>query len=421
MSTMTRTPIARRVAAIPLVAIAIAVAGCGNGPTTDLPVTPTTTAASAALGPLNRATKDPVKVGWVGIGLSDDTSGSTLAATAVAGYANAYLGGLAGHSIKVVPCEDHGTTDGGRACGDEFVREGVVAVALGSSSQIDSVLAATSHAGIPVMVNLSGTDTVLHTPGVFALRNPLSFFGTAAGFARDKKLTSAAVLTPDVPAAADPARTLAPPLFANAGATATVLPIGIDVQDMAPQIDGLEKNDPAMWLVLGDAAFCTSAITGIHKVGSKAPIVSADQCIGQDRGAAIPGGLDGVTVIAQAVLDPNAPETALFNAVRSTYGEGVGSGAETVGGYQAMLSLVRAIDANPPAQLTAATATTAIGQAPATPYPLGGGSTFRCDGKAVPQISANICSASGIIADAGADGSLSDYRPVDTTGIYKLG
>lgn len=420
MSTMTRTPIARPTVAVLLVALAIAVTGCGNGPTLDLPVPPTAS-ASAALGPIDRATGDPVKIGWLGTGDSDDTSESTLAATAVAGYANAYLGGLAGHSIKVVPCEDHSTTDGGRACGEKFVREGVVAVALGISSEIDNVLAATSRAGIPVMANLSGTDAVLRTPGVFALRNPLSFFGIAAGFARDNKLTSAVVLTPDVPAATDPARALAPPLFANAGSTATVLPIGLNVQDMTPQIGDLQKNDPDMWLVLGDANFCTTATIGIHKVGSKAPIVSADQCIGEDRGAAIPGGLAGVTVITQAVLDPNYPETALFNAVRTTYGEGVGASADTVGGYQAMLSLVRAINANPPAQLTAATATTAISQAPATPYPLGGGTSFRCDGKAVPQISANICSASGIIASASADGALTDFQPVDTTGIYKLG
>jgi branched-chain amino acid transport system substrate-binding protein len=420
MSTMTRTAIARRMAVIPFFACAIVLTGCGSGPTADLPVSPTAS-ASAALGPTNRSTGELVKVGWVGIGLSADTSESTLAATAVAGYANAYLGGLAGHSIKMVPCEDLGTPDGARACGEKFVREGVVAVALGTSSQIDSVLAVTSRAGIPVMVNLSGTDAVMHTPGVFLLRNPLSFFGTAAGYARAGKLSSAAVLTPDVPAAADPARALAPPLFGNAGATATVLPIGLSVKDMSPQIETLEQDNPAMWLVLGDANFCTAAITAIHKVGSKAPVVSADQCIGEDRGAAIPGGLDGVEVISGAVLDPGTPETGLFTAVRTTYGEGVGVSAQTIGAYQAMLGLVRAINANPPAELTPSSAQAAITQAPATPYPLGGGTTFRCDGKAVPQISPNICSSAGIMATAATDGSLGDFRPIDTTGIYKLG
>jgi hypothetical protein len=100
-------------------------------------VTPTT-AAAAVLGPEQRPTGAPVSIGFMGIGLSDDTSESTLAATAVAGYANAYLGGLAGHSIKVVPCEDKGTPAGAHACGDRFVREGVVAVAVGTSGQVDS-------------------------------------------------------------------------------------------------------------------------------------------------------------------------------------------------------------------------------------------------------------------------------------------
>jgi branched-chain amino acid transport system substrate-binding protein len=419
MSTTTST--ARRAAGMALFAFALALTACGSpAPSDALPVTPTA-AASAALGPVQRATKDPVAVGFMGIGLSDDTSDSTLAATAVAGYANAYLGGLAGHSIKVVPCEDHGTPAGSQACGDLFVRQGVVAVAIGTSSQLDSALPPLHNAGIPLVLNLSGTDAALHTPGIFLLRNPLSVFGTAAAYARDKKFGSTTVVTPDVPAAAAPARQLGPPLFANAGGSASVLAVGLDVQDMSPQIENAERNHPDMYLVVGDVNFCTAAITAIHKLGSKAQVVTLDQCIGADQGAAIPGGLAGVAVLAQAVLDPTNPETALFTAVRTTYGEGVGSGAQSVGGYQAMLSLVRAVNASPPADLTPASVAAALGHSTNTLYPLGGGSTFTCDGRAAPQISPNICSSSGFVATASADGTLSDYQPVDTDGIYKLG
>jgi ABC-type branched-subunit amino acid transport system substrate-binding protein len=355
----------------------------------------------------------------MGIGLSDESSESTLAATAVAGYANAYLGGLAGHSMKVVPCEDKGTAAGAQSCGERFVREGVVAVALGTSSQVDSALPVLRGAGIPLVVNLSGTDAVLHTPGVFLLRNPLSLFGVAAGYARDEGLGSVTVVTPDVPAAAEPARALAPPLFARVRSTASVLAVGLDVEDMTPQIGSAERGHPDMYLVVGDANFCAAAITAIHRIGSPARVVSADGCIGEDGGATIPGGLAGVTVVAQAVLDPAEPETALFTAVRTTYGEGVGVSAQSVGGYQAMLGLVRAVNAAPPADATPSGVATALGHAPPTPYPLGGGATFACDGKAVPQISPNICSAAGFVATASADGTLSDYRPVDTDGIYQ--
>jgi branched-chain amino acid transport system substrate-binding protein len=58
---------------------------------------------------------------------------------------------------------------------------------------------------------------------------------------------------------------------------------------------------------------------------------------------------------------------------------------------------------------------------PATPYPLGGGATFKCDGTALPTISKNICSTVGFVADAAADGTLSNFKTIDATGIYKLG
>jgi branched-chain amino acid transport system substrate-binding protein len=220
-----------------------------------------------------------------------------------------------------------------------------------------------NRAGIPLVVNLAASEALLHTPGVFVLRNPLAFFGTAAAVAREDHLASTTLVTPDVPAAVDPARTLGPPLFANAGSAASVLPIGLGVRDMSPQIAEAERSRPDMYLVQGDATFCTSAIGAIRRVGSTARIMSVDQCIGRDRGAAIPGGLTGVDVITQAVIDPGSPESALFAAVRTTYGQGIGASAETASAYHAMLGVVRAVNANRPAEVTAATVSASISHA----------------------------------------------------------
>ena len=58
---------------------------------------------------------------------------------------------------------------------------------------------------------------------------------------------------------------------------------------------------------------------------------------------------------------------------------------------------------------------------PATPYPLGGGAKFKCDGTALAGISKNICSTVAFVADGVADGSTSNYKTLDMTGIFKLG
>lgn len=418
MSTTTR-PV-RLLTGTILSLLAIVLTGCAGAVTVEPSVTPTP-AAAAAFGPVQRATGAPVAVGFMGVGLSADPSEPTRAATAVAGYANTYLGGLGGHSVQVVPCEDRGTPAGAQACGEQFVREGVVAVAVSTSSQVDSMLPAVRDAGIPVLVNLAGTEAVLRSPGVFVLRNPLSLYGTAAGYARARDLGAVVVVIPDVPSAAGPARALAPPLFANAGGTATVLAVALNATDFGPQIEDAERTPPDMYLVAGDVNFCAAAISAIREAGSTARVVTADNCVGEDRGASIKGGLNGLTIITQSVLDPDVPETVLFTAVRETYGDGLGVSAQSVGGYQTMLSLTRVVNAVKPADVTPATVAAAITQGPPTPYPLGGGAEFACNGQAVPQISPNICSAAGFVATANADGVLSDYQPIDTGGIYRLG
>ncbi|MCW2525741.1 MAG: putative amino acid transporter [Pseudonocardiales bacterium] len=52
------------------------------------------------------------------------------------------------------------------------------------------------------------------------------------------------------------------------------------------------------------------------------------------------------------------------------------------------------------------------------PFPLGGGSTFQCNGKVFP-LSKNVCILSSLIAQAAEDGSLSNYKVYNDPTIYK--
>jgi branched-chain amino acid transport system substrate-binding protein len=417
MSTTTRKPAVLR-CLIAAAVVASATVGCSSptGPALPAPAT----GSGDVFGPVNRASGETIKIGWLGNGQTSAPSEATQAAVGVAGYANTYLGGLAGRSIQVVACEEGGTVAGAQACADQFVAEGVVAVGSSTSAEVDTVVSTLNPAGIPLVLNLSGTPSVLQTPGVFLLRNPMSVYGTPAAYARDNNLASVVIMVPDVPGATQAARGLGTALFANSGSTATVVAPPIGAADLTPQVTAAQRDNPAMWLVLGDATFCTAAITAIRGIDAPGKILSADICIGSDNGASIPGGLDGIDIVAQAVIDPADAEYARFTAVREVYGNNVGSGADAIGGYQTMLSLIRAVNATPPATLTPATATAALRQSPPIPYPLGGGVTFRCDGQAIPQISPNICSVDGLLAKVNPNGSLSDVRLIDTADIYQL-
>lgn len=379
-------------------------------------------ANSNLLGPDNAATGAPVKIGWVSTGQTQaiDTSNEYKAAQATVAYANAKLGGLAGHPIELVVCEDKSVPAEAQTCGNRFVSEGVVAVAAGSPGQTDPWIDIIAPAGIPAVLNLASTQKVLNTEGVFVWSNPLGPFGAPAAFARDEKLDSAAVLVIDVPAASGPAKTIAPIFFANAGSSADVVAIPPGTPDMTPQVQAAETKNPKMWHIIGDPTFCSSAIKAIKTLGIEAPITAIDRCIGNDKGAAIPGGYEGVNIIAQANVDPNDAEFKLFQAVIDAYGGELTTDGNSVSGYQGMLGLIRAVNSSAPTEVTSASVLEALRTMPAAPYPLGGGATFQCDGQA-SQVSKNICAKSSLIADASKTGELSNFRTLNTDGIYKLG
>ncbi|EIV91959.1 ABC transporter substrate-binding protein [Frankia sp. QA3] len=404
------------------VAVATGVAACGGSSGGGGSTGGAAKADSSLLGPAKAATGTPVKVGWVSTGRTQavDTSGEIRAAQAVVDYANAHLGGLRGHKIELVPCEDKSIPANAQACGNQFLREKVAVAAAGSPGQTDPWLKIVSPAGIPVSLNLVATQATLSTKNVFIWGNPLASFGTPAAFARDKKLTSAAVFVIDVPAASEPAKQLIPPFFANAGVKAEVIAIPPGTADMTPQVQTAQKNKPAMYHVIGDPTFCASAIKAIKALGITTPITALDRCIGADHGASIPGGFAGVDIIAQGNVDPSTPEFKLFNAVIDTYGKDLKFDAISMSGYQGMLGLVRGVNSVPGTDVSSAAIATALRTMPPTAYPLGGGATFQCNGKA-NSVSPNICSTTGFIADADKEGTLTDFRSLDTTGIFKLG
>jgi branched-chain amino acid transport system substrate-binding protein len=404
-----------------LLAIALAVAGCANSDSGNSSSDPTPDAA--ALGPQKAAAGTPVKIGWVGTGRTQtvDTTDEQKAAEATVKYANDHLGGLAGHPIELVTCEAKESPSDAQICGNELVTKKVSAVAAGTASQIDPWVKILAAAGIPVGLNFASTQTVLTTPGVFIWANPVAAYGTPAAFAKKEKLKHGAIVVIDVPGASGPAKTLGPALFHNAGASVDVVPVAPGTADMTPQIQAEQNKNPDMYYILGDPTFCGSAIKAIKTLGITKPVVALDRCIGDDKGASIPGGFSGIKIATNAVTDSSDPDYGLFKAVLAKYAAEVKPSSQSISGFQGMLSLIRLVNASGSTDLTTAGLKKAIASAPATKYPLGGDATMKCDGAALPGVSKNICSTIGVIADAAQDGTLSKFQPLDSTGIYKLG
>ncbi|WP_051732055.1 ABC transporter substrate-binding protein [Kitasatospora phosalacinea] len=114
-------------------------------------VLPALLSASACGGPAaaDAAGQDVTVMTWAPSGTgAADRPGMTALAEAVGRELNA-RGGLAGHKVRVLTCNEHDSTDGATACADQAVSAHVVAV-VGSASQYGSnFMPILEQAGIP--------------------------------------------------------------------------------------------------------------------------------------------------------------------------------------------------------------------------------------------------------------------------------
>jgi ABC-type branched-subunit amino acid transport system substrate-binding protein len=428
----TRTRRARIALGVPAVVLlaATALAGCGSDdePTTTTPTTSGSSGASTApssdasavLGPEKKATGEPVKIGYAfeGTSAAIDTSGQLKAAEAVVKYANERLGGIGGRPIQIVSCETKGSPATAQDCGNQFVSEKVAAVSAGSLGQTDPVLKAINAAGIPLVDILNSSQTVLGSPMNFSLSNPLNPFGGAAIFAKENGIKQVALIVIDVPGAIGPAKQLAPLFFGNAGAQVEVIGIAPGAADATPQIQAAQAKKPGQYHVIGNPAFCGSVVKAIKTLGIDAKITGIDRCLDKTSAASIPGGYEGFVALTPANLDPANDETKLYDAIRETYGSGLETSPDVTVGYQAMLGLIRAVDAGGAlTDFTPAGLLAAIKSMPAAPLPLAGGATFQCNGKQV-SIAPGVCSTGGITATSDKDGVLSGFKTVEDPSIY---
>jgi branched-chain amino acid transport system substrate-binding protein len=424
---MFRSPTARKRVALASGALLLTVglAACGsddNGDDEGSTGTPSSGApTTSALGTPNKAQGAPVLVGFVATGKTAavDTSDEIKGAEAVVKYANEYLGGIGGRPIELVTCEEKSVPATAQDCANQFISKKVLIVDNGSAGQSGLVYKGLQPAGIPFVGGLNSDPLIFASSSAFVIGNPLNPFGGPAAFAKKEGNKKITLLVIDVPSASGPAKQLFPSFAKNAGAASDVVPIAPGTADMSAQVQTAISSGTDQFHLIGDPAFCTSALKAIKQLAFKGDVTILDRCINEVGAASIPGGYEGTTVIGQANYAPDNDEFKLYSAVIGQ--TGLANSANASSGYQGMLGMVRALNGAKVTDFTSAGFTAAIKAAPAAKLPLGGGATFKCDGTAIPAISKSICSTFGVAGTAAKDGKVSTYISLDTADIYKLG
>jgi branched-chain amino acid transport system substrate-binding protein len=386
--------------------------------------TGTTADAADLLGPANQASGEPVKIGMVSDGATQayDNTDELRAAQAAAKYWNEHKGGIGGRPIEVVTCETKGDPAGATDCGNRFVEQGVVAVALSTSGVADSVWPPLHDAGIPAFFfQYNGGDVLNDAKSSFVMQNPLAtLFGVPIAAAESVDADRIDFIIIDVPVALTAFESGdAKQILDKAGLDYDLIKIPVGTADMTAQMQQVVNNGAGAVQIIGNDAFCIAAINGLAAVGFDGAIATVSQCITDATREGVPnGGLKGVSISAtMAVGDQNDTAYQRYLAVMSTYGQDVEDvpNAITMGGYTAMSSLAESL-AGISGDITPASVAETIRSMQEADFPGADGITFQCGGSAYPPQPA-VCTNQSLRATLNADGQPDKYEHFDSTDI----
>jgi branched-chain amino acid transport system substrate-binding protein len=360
--------------------------------------TTVSTAGLSAYLPGKVASGTPVKVGLINNEGSSPQSEPSVgdAAVAAADYANAELGGIGGHPIKVFRCGENEDTASATACANEMVQDNVAVVVIGSTSMGAVMVPIITKAGIPY-VSVTGSATQeLTTSGTFMWSG--GYEATLTGFAKYaaqhgyKKVTAFVV---NVPSAIAGAQQLGGPLFKAQGVGLTIEGVPSGVPDATSQVTAGLSGSPNAALIIADEGTCTSVLKALNVVNPSLPAMGITSCLTTSATQALGSAMNGVKIFGASAPQANDAEAKLYQYVMAKYAPSANATGYTVTGYQSMLGLVRAT-AGLTGSATPASITTAIKAAKNVPLPAGAGLTFTCDGKALPSLP-SVCSLSEVV------------------------
>lgn len=404
--------------ALPCAALLAALALTSCSSSSDTPASD-----ESVLGAPNKASGKPIKIAFSSEGKAAqfDTTPEIEAAKATVSYINDYLGGVDGRPLEItMVCENQGQPARTRDCANKFVQSEAHALISGPTANSDATVEVTNAAEMPYF-NLASTPGAFGAARSYVMTNNLgSVAAVPATYAKDHNIKRVAILVIDVPAASEQIRQLAEFVYGNAGVTPTIVPVPPGTPDLTPQVQLALKKDAQMFHVVGDMSLCTSSLKALRTLNVKAPIAVIGQCIGDETAAAqIPGGYEGLVVAPMYSLDPSAQDTKIFHAVIDKYTSGKVKTGTAPAGFQAMLGFARAMAGyqGPVSRVNVNAYLAAMPKA--QPIPLGAGATFQCGRKFV-ALTPSICAKESLVGRAKADGTVTDIKVVDVSGLLKL-
>jgi branched-chain amino acid transport system substrate-binding protein len=421
------TPKHYLIALVGLTAAVTLVAACGSSGTSGSGNPSSTTSAAAAtsvLGMPHAAKGSAVNVGII----TDGGTGAIGTAPLVeqgakmgVAYANAYKGGLGGHPINLIICENQETPAGGQACANQMVQDKVVAVVLPFTGEGATEVPTITKAGIPYITLSGASNQELMTPGAYDLTG--GYPATLGAFALSAKAhgySKFAMLVSNVPAAIQGAELLGSLVFKNAGVGFKVIPVNPGTADVTPQLEAAVSWGAKAIGLTGDVTLCSSFLKGYQSLGLTKPKYVLATCLDPSIFSTLGSELGGSYIATTS--NATSADDAQYAAITKQFAPSV-SGNPNVSAGQAsglipVLALLNIMQGYKGASVTAAAIKAQL--ALSTPYtiPLSGGITFDCNGSATPLLP-SVCSATTDVGTVSSTGVVSGLQTYNPTALFK--
>ncbi len=364
------------------------------GPTTELP-------ASAATG-------EAIKIGLIGAsGGVVSIPQLTQGAEAAAKYLNDNGGGINGHKVDLIVCNQQEDPASATKCANEMVEKKVAVVAVPMTSQGAVMLPIVARAGIPYVAQAPVSAVEMGAPGGFMISGgTVAVLNAEAQTAAKEGVKKFSILIGDSGDAAASVGQMAKAFFAPAGIAVKVVTIPSNVADPTPQISAGLADKPDAVTILGDSRQCISSLKALKTAAPHVKKYLIASCL--DKTVTDNVGMDavaGAKAFTTVITTGDDPTVVKYRSVLAKYAPDVDPNGLAYLGYQ-VISSIAAVGTNLPAgPVTAAEYKAALSSATNVPVPAAPGLTFTCNHTAFPK-APNLCSKAMLVSEVNADGKL---------------
>jgi len=269
---------------VALAALAVLLAGCGNGGGASSGSSASEISAPAVNAVAADSSKPPVLVGF------ENTMTGTFAFPAFADgfaagvkYVNEELGGINGSPLTSTLCASDGTPDGAVNCGNQFVQSDVVLSVLGFDYGADGILPVLKAAGVAEFGYQAITPGMNNAVGQAFFASPSTQEAYSAAVVAQKGLgvRSLATVMPDLPPMHDYFATVVEPAARKVGIAIRAFYYPATGPDWASFASSVVATQPeGITLYVGDAdalaaipAFRGTGFTGVIDASTSTSVI----------------------------------------------------------------------------------------------------------------------------------------------------